>query len=727
MDVTVIGEKIKKRRAALGITQKELAHRLNVSNQLISKWETGESIPSLEYFDALCRALDVGYNYFTGEQDVQPAAVPETEERPQCTPAQTEQPNQSEDAQTVSEQPEYVQKPKRRFNLKLFLIISLSVAAALIIAGTAVLSVFVLAPAANKNRYINNIENSFENYFAQGYYAVNLKSELDGDVKNDYSYSGYLNDDGSAAYYNSKTGRTVADGILTFDGDSGLKYHFIQNTAYNSVGDLAFSQINDGDESIDEDLDDIKYIRKVKGGYYLEMRDEYFTDGLSGSQKKNYKILGKIKGDVKIENNIFRSMSVTVKYRNKPDNEDFTVKVTLEFISERPVIEHKNLDNRMWSDEIKTDKPLTSDKHTDVDGLISVLSDGASERVYPGDEFGEALKDDGVKDCGDGLYYIADGKAVIWSYDFKTKKIIELNGGNSCSNAYVYLGKAYYTDVQSGFAATKNMYVCDVTGRVEKLFDYAPHTFAQDDITYFGGYALYSYYNYNGEEVFTVYDLAGKRVLRECNSNENVVYVDSRGNIFFHYENSGSAEYPRAIIDGQEKRLAGTSFYKQSEWSLNYKFDGDSVYTMGGGKVFRYVYGELVEELDSSAASLKSYYRECTGGYFYIGIVDAIGGTGMFYGADGKKASISYITLITQDGEAWGQRCKVVTEVVNGKVLVEYGSYFYGVYGADDLCNPLCFARIDESYSWESVKVYSYNGATVVSVNQNDGTHFYVF
>ena len=38
MDLTQIGNKIKKRRTALDMTQKDLAKEMNVSNQLISKW-----------------------------------------------------------------------------------------------------------------------------------------------------------------------------------------------------------------------------------------------------------------------------------------------------------------------------------------------------------------------------------------------------------------------------------------------------------------------------------------------------------------------------------------------------------------------------------------------------------------------------------------------------------------------------------------------------------------
>lgn len=43
MDSKKIGKVIAKRRKEKGMTQRELAERLSVSNKTISKWETGVS------------------------------------------------------------------------------------------------------------------------------------------------------------------------------------------------------------------------------------------------------------------------------------------------------------------------------------------------------------------------------------------------------------------------------------------------------------------------------------------------------------------------------------------------------------------------------------------------------------------------------------------------------------------------------------------------------------
>lgn len=54
-----IGENIKKARKAAGISQKELADRLQVYQKDISRWENGERAPSIEVFVRICRELSV--------------------------------------------------------------------------------------------------------------------------------------------------------------------------------------------------------------------------------------------------------------------------------------------------------------------------------------------------------------------------------------------------------------------------------------------------------------------------------------------------------------------------------------------------------------------------------------------------------------------------------------------------------------------------------------------
>ncbi|MBQ7913010.1 MAG: helix-turn-helix transcriptional regulator [Clostridia bacterium] len=53
-----IGQYIKKLRKGKGLTQTQLADKLNISFQSVSKWEVGETLPDTNILLALCDELD---------------------------------------------------------------------------------------------------------------------------------------------------------------------------------------------------------------------------------------------------------------------------------------------------------------------------------------------------------------------------------------------------------------------------------------------------------------------------------------------------------------------------------------------------------------------------------------------------------------------------------------------------------------------------------------------
>lgn len=55
----MIGLNIQSRRKMVELTQEQLAERLGVSRQTVTKWETGESTPDLANAAALAEVLDV--------------------------------------------------------------------------------------------------------------------------------------------------------------------------------------------------------------------------------------------------------------------------------------------------------------------------------------------------------------------------------------------------------------------------------------------------------------------------------------------------------------------------------------------------------------------------------------------------------------------------------------------------------------------------------------------
>ena len=59
MDPKQFGQFISAERAAKGLTQKELAEKLGVTDKAISKWERGVCLPDVAKFDDIAAALDL--------------------------------------------------------------------------------------------------------------------------------------------------------------------------------------------------------------------------------------------------------------------------------------------------------------------------------------------------------------------------------------------------------------------------------------------------------------------------------------------------------------------------------------------------------------------------------------------------------------------------------------------------------------------------------------------
>ena len=49
-------------RVNAGLSQKEVAKKLNVSNKTVCNWESGKTYPSAERIDALCKLYGLPYD-----------------------------------------------------------------------------------------------------------------------------------------------------------------------------------------------------------------------------------------------------------------------------------------------------------------------------------------------------------------------------------------------------------------------------------------------------------------------------------------------------------------------------------------------------------------------------------------------------------------------------------------------------------------------------------------
>jgi transcriptional regulator with XRE-family HTH domain len=98
----MIGDDIRKLRAEKGMTQKEIADRLFVTAQAVSRWENGEVEPSLNTITELAKIFEVSVDALLGvATESEPA--PEAEQEPQQEPEPQPEP-------TIIIEKEYVYK-----------------------------------------------------------------------------------------------------------------------------------------------------------------------------------------------------------------------------------------------------------------------------------------------------------------------------------------------------------------------------------------------------------------------------------------------------------------------------------------------------------------------------------------------------------------------------------------------------------------------------------------
>lgn len=65
-----IGKYIAEKRKGIGLTQKELAERVGLTDKAVSKWERGKSIPDHDVITRLCEVLNISVNEFLSGEDI---------------------------------------------------------------------------------------------------------------------------------------------------------------------------------------------------------------------------------------------------------------------------------------------------------------------------------------------------------------------------------------------------------------------------------------------------------------------------------------------------------------------------------------------------------------------------------------------------------------------------------------------------------------------------------
>lgn len=70
MDTVKIGRYIAEKRKGLGLTQRQLADKLRMSDKSVSKWERGVCLPDVSVYMELCEILGISINEFFAGEDI---------------------------------------------------------------------------------------------------------------------------------------------------------------------------------------------------------------------------------------------------------------------------------------------------------------------------------------------------------------------------------------------------------------------------------------------------------------------------------------------------------------------------------------------------------------------------------------------------------------------------------------------------------------------------------
>lgn len=70
MDLIKIGKYIAEKRKGLGLTQRQLAEKIGMSDKSVSKWERGICLPDVSVYMELCDILGISINEFLAGEDI---------------------------------------------------------------------------------------------------------------------------------------------------------------------------------------------------------------------------------------------------------------------------------------------------------------------------------------------------------------------------------------------------------------------------------------------------------------------------------------------------------------------------------------------------------------------------------------------------------------------------------------------------------------------------------
>ena len=232
MNANQTGKKLKQLRLNKGLKQSELAKSLNVSDKLISKWETGISVPSTEFTLEICKFFEIDVNEFLGL-----STAPFKNARKSLSP-----------------------------KLKLTLYITGAVLAIYLMFS---LIYFAIIPFAFKNSWSDDIDRHIQNVMDRGYYSLEISTTIDGKTQvrkeNAKLENGML-------YYEHLSSQNSPYSVIVdnveYDGNKSYKPF---NRKITNLSEILLYGIEENSSVFSSDIK-LNHILKTPNGYKMSVR-----------------------------------------------------------------------------------------------------------------------------------------------------------------------------------------------------------------------------------------------------------------------------------------------------------------------------------------------------------------------------------------------------------------------------------------------------------------------
>ncbi len=463
MQNEMVGKKIASLRKQRGLSQKQLAREMNVSSQLVSKWENSLSTPGLDYLTNLCEIFEVNLNYFRDD---------------------------------------YVEEPEENASLsvnifnKTFWASLAGIIGALLVLSLSLLTIFCFVPASKKQTYLNEVDNYLDKNMSQDYFNISFTSYTDNQTNDKITLQCLKNGDEIRYQILDKEG-TLKEGY-----QNGQKFYLTKN--YNSLvkefyqlestnlqdiceGLLKTAMQDYGDVSQSLDDVDMKYIRKTNYGYFYETTWNTLDLDLTDSQLKVFLPLGTPNGNIIIKDGKVQQINLNANFKIK--GEKHSVKVVQEFSLIVPEIEidesnytftfeskdsiSKESLESMIGEKVENqldyflfDKLATNNYQTIGDRIVVTNRHTTDAlRIYSKTDF-SLLKQYTVSYFPQGeLYHLYGGYALIWDPTNYAIKRINLE---TFEEDTIYSGLRVHTNISFN---EKYVYACsyETSGQLLKI------------------------------------------------------------------------------------------------------------------------------------------------------------------------------------------------------------------------------------------------------------------